>query len=425
MRLLAVASFTFLLLMPVSQGQLLVVTFAVMIGAATMTIAVERKVLTLPLMGVAFFTLLLGMFGLLVGADNPGLVNSAGVFVIAPVVYFISISAIDQSTLKALLTTCAVMTVVAGLYILVYVGGELKVIPQVIPTSVLELTGAGFGQIGNGTEIRFYGLSTLAASAPMWVLSLAVKRDDVLPNLPLRAAAAMAGVAGAILGGRRAIILALVLVPLIAWVLRRIATRPGPAAVSPVQATAGIGAIFVIILVAPAIIANPIVVNTGGSLVSFFSGVEVDVSTSQSTRSEQADQLTRAWLQSPLWGHGLGATIPGYFRSETQPWQFELQYHVLLMQTGVIGALLVAAIVVMVVVSAKKASRLRPDMNPTLTVTLCAGVAMLIANSTDPYLQAPAHMWAIFLPLAVINVMLRDPDPGHIKSGTLPNLPIT
>jgi hypothetical protein len=390
----------------------------VMVGAALFTIAIERRILTLPVMGVAFFTLLLGMFGLIVGADNPGLINSVGVFIIAPVVYLISISALGQSSLKTLLTTCAVMTVVSGLYILVYVGGESKVIPQIIPESVLKLAGAGYGEQGGATEIRFFGLSTLAASAPMWLVSLVVKRDDLLPSLPLRAAAATAGVAGAMFGGRRAIILVLVLVPLVAWMVKRIATHPGPSTLSPVQALTGIGAAIVAIFAAPAIIAQPIIVNTWGALLSFFSGTAMDVSTSQSIRNEQADQLMRAWSQSPIWGHGLGATIPGYFRSD-QRWQFELQYHLLLMTTGVIGVLLVVIIGVFVVAAIRKAASLRPDLNPTLTVTLCGGAAMLIANATNPYLQAPGHMWAIFLPLAVINVMLRDPAPEHIVEKTL------
>lgn len=415
MRFLAAASLAYLLLMPVSQGVLLLAVFAVMVTAALMTSLVQNKVLTLPLMGVAFFTLLLGILGLTVGADNPGLVNAAGVFVIAPVVYFASIAALGHSSLKALLTTCAVMTVIAGIYILVYVGGELGVIPRIIPDIVLEFTGAGFGKTGDAIEIRFYGLSTLAASAPMWLASLLVVRDDLLPRLSLRAAAATIGIAGAMVGGRRAIIVVLVLIPLVAWVVKRSTRRRGPLTVSPLRAVGAIGALIAVIFATPVVIAHPLVVNTWGALVSFFSGESSDVSTSQTERNEQADQLLRAWSQSPIWGHGLGAVIPGYRRSEAQPWQFELQYHVLLMQTGVIGVLLALTIAVLVVAAIRRAASLRPDMLSTLTVTLCAGVAMLIANASNPYLQAPAHMWAIFLPLAVINVMLRDPAPRDVR----------
>jgi O-antigen ligase len=179
-------------------------------------------------------------------------------------------------------------------------------------------------------------------------------------------------------------------------------------------------ALIAVIFASPAILAHPLVANTWGAVVSLFSGESSDVSTSQTERNEQADQLLRAWSQSPIWGHGLGAVIPGYSRSDTQPWQFELQYHVLLMQTGVIGVLLVLTIAVFVVAAIRRAASLRPDMLPTLTVTLCAGIAMLIANASNPYLQAPAHLWAIFLPLAVINVMLRDPASRDVEKTLLP-----
>jgi hypothetical protein len=256
----------------------------------------------------------------------------------------------------------------------------------------------------------------------MWLASLLVKRDDLLPRMSLRAAAATLGIAGAMMGGRRAIIVLLVLIPLVAWVVKRSTMRVGPLTLSPAQALAGIGVLIVAVFATPAIIAHPIVVNTWGALVSLFSGVSSDASTSQTERNEQADQLLRAWSQSPIWGHGLGAVIPGYSRSDSQPWQFELQYHVLLMQTGVIGALLALTIAVFVVAAILKAAKLRPDMLSTLTVTLCAGIAMLIANASNPYLQAPAHMWAIFLPLAVINIMLRDPAPRDVEKALLPNL---
>lgn len=411
-RLLAVGSFTFLLLMPVSQGNLLVGVFGLMVGAALMTFVIHQRVMTLPIMGLAALTFLLAMFGLTIGSNNPGLFNSVGVFIIAPTVYFISISALGHTSLKALMTTCAVMTVVAGVYILVYVGGETGVIGKVIPESVLELAGAGFGEKGEATAIRFYGLSTLAASAPMWLVSLVVKRDAILPTMPLRVAAATAGVAGAMVGGRRAIVLVLVLIPLIAWFVRRFTVSRGTHPIAPTKVLAGIAACIVGIFAFPAILAHPIIVNTWGALVSFFSGTASDASTNESTRNQQADQLIAAWSESPIWGHGMGAIIPGYFRNETQRWQFELQYHSLLMQTGIIGAVLVLVMGLLVLWAIRKATIRRPDMVPTLTVTLCAGIAMLLANATNPYLQAPAHMWAIFLPLAVINVMLRDPAPA-------------
>lgn len=410
-RVIAALCFAYLLFLPVSQGQLLLVMFGLMVLTAALTILNTMRALTLPIAGIAATTLLLGLYGLLIGADNPGFTNAAGIFVGAPLLFFFVISALGHGSVKALLTTAAIMTVVSGLYILIYVAGAKGYLPQVIPTAVLEITGAGIGEKGDATAIRFYGLSTLAASAPMWVTSLFVGKDDLLPGTRLRVAAAVAGVAGAVVGGRRAIVLTLLIIPVIAWLVKR-ATRPkrtGPRTIHPGYMIAGLIAVAAGAIYAPRILAAPIVANTLQATTAFFTGTSYSEATDQSIRTEQVDRLLSAWTEAPVTGHGLGAIIIGYQRSDAQPWQFEAQYPALLMQTGLIGAVLVLVMATLICVAVFKASRARPDLVPSLVVTLCGGIAMLIANATNPYLQAPAHMWAIFLPLAVLNVILREP----------------
>lgn len=412
-RLVAVFAFAFILAMPVSQGNLLLAVFGAMVVAAAMTIMATRRVLTLPVMSLVGLTLLLGVFGLMVGSTNPGFENALGVFVITPALFFICISALGQDSIRLLLYTCAIMTIVSGVYILIYVGGQLGVLPQVIPDWLLQLTGAGFGAKGDATSIRFYGLSTLAAAGPMWLASVFVKRDAMLPSRKLRIAAAIAGVSGAMVGGRRAIILVLILVPVLGWVMTRSTRdRNQSRGATPAKVIGVLGAAALGLLAFPTIASTSILVNTWQSIVSFFTGVSSDISADESIRTTETDQLIKAWMESPFLGHGLGAGVNGYQRSDVQPWQFEMQYQTLLMQTGVVGALIVVVMAVVVFLAIHKATKMRPDLIPSLIVTFCGGAAMLIANATNPYLQAPAHHWAIFLPLAVINMMLRDPAPA-------------
>jgi hypothetical protein len=412
-RLIAAASFAFMLFMPVSQGELLLVVFGFMVVAATLTCLSTGRALTMPVVAIACVTIFLGLYGLAFGAQNDGFMNAAGIFLGTPLLFFFCISALGQGSIRALLTTGAIMTVVSGIYILVYVGGQRGVLPQVIPANVLELTGAGFGEKGESTSIRFYGLSTLAASGPMWLASLWVRRDAMLPHIALRWAAAAAGVSGALLGGRRAIILTLLVIPVIAWLVKRstLGKRPGPIRIKPGFMVAGLALSVGAVLGLPRIASTPIIANTWQATVSFFTGSSSDISADESVRTYQAERLLAEWVDSPIWGHGLGATVIGYQRSNAQPWQFEMQYQVFLMQTGLIGLALVVVIATLIWRATRTASKLRPDLIPSLVVTLCGGAAMLIANATNPYLQAPAHHWAIFLPLAVINMMLRTPSP--------------
>jgi hypothetical protein len=414
-RLIAVASFAFILFMPVSQGGLLMAVFGLMVLAAAMTLLMTGRSLSPAVALIALVVIAFGLYGLAVGIENPGFMNAAGIFVGTPLLIFFCIAALGQGSIRALLTTAAIMTVVSGVFILVYVGGQMGLLPQVIPVPVLELVGAGFGEKGGATAIRFYGLSTLAASAPMWLASIFVREDAMLPRIPIRAAAAVAGISGAMVGGRRAIIMGLLVIPVIAWFLKRATVaKSGPRKVSPKIVIAGLLLTFPAILALPKIAATPIISDTWQATVSFFAGSTVSASNEEYLRTYQVERLLGAWAESPIWGHGLGATIIGYQRSDRQPWQFEMQYPALLMQTGLIGLVILVVLAVLVVNAVNKATALRPDLMPSLIVTLCGGAAMLIANATNPYLQAPAHQWAIFLPLAVINLMLRTPHQGTL-----------
>lgn len=421
MRLIAVLAFAYILFLPVSQGTVLLGVFSLMALAAFLTYTQTKRVLPIPIAVIVLLTLLLGAFGLAMGSRHEDVLNYAGTYVGAPLLFFFCIGALGQEAIRMLLKTGAIVTVISGSFILIYVGGQEGILPQVFPASVLELTGAGYGVQDGVSAVRFYGLSTLAAAGPMWLTSLFVRTDALLPHFRLRALAAAAGIAGAAVGGRRAIILTLILIPIVAWTVKRATTkrRTGPPTINPRYVIAGLVLSMAAIFLGPRVVAAPIVADTWRAASTFFAGSASDISREDAIRNYQADRLLGAWAESPVWGHGFGATMSGYIRDGFVPSRFELQYHALLMQTGIIGALLVLAIAVTVWQAALKAAALRPDLLPSLIVTICAGAAMLIANATNPYLQAPAHMWAIFLPLAVINMMLREPAP-NVNVAALP-----
>lgn len=411
MRLVAVLAFAYLLLLPVSQGTILLGVFSLMALAALLTYTQTKRVIPIPIAVIVLLTLLLGAFGLAVGSRHEDVFNYAGTYIGAPLLFFFCVGAMGQETIRILLKTGAIVTVISGAFILIYVGGQEGILPKIFPPALLELTGAGYGVQDGVSAVRFYGLSTLAAAGPMWLASLFVRTDALLPNIRLRALAAAMGIAGAAVGGRRAIILTLVLIPLVAWAVKRATTkrRTGPTTINPGYVIAGLVLGLAAIFLARRLIAMPVVIDTWRAASTFFAGPGSDISADDAIRNYQADRLLGAWTESPVWGHGFGATMAGYLREGFLPSRFELQYHALLMQTGIIGALIVLAIAVIAWRAAVKAAASRPDLLPSLIVTVCAGAAMLIANATNPYLQAPAHMWAIFLPLAVINMMLREP----------------
>jgi hypothetical protein len=126
-------------------------------------------------------------------------------------------------------------------------------------------------------------------------------------------------------------------------------------------------------------------------------------------RTQQGAALLEHWLRSPLFGHGFGSIVPGLIRSDERPWNFELQYHLYLMQIGIVGVLLLLLAVHRCVREVRTRSATADREMWLLYVGSCTAAAlMLIANGTNPYLQALGHQWPLFLPAIVASVHYRE-----------------
>jgi O-antigen ligase len=117
-----------------------------------------------------------------------------------------------------------------------------------------------------------------------------------------------------------------------------------------------------------------------------------------------------AFAGKPLFGYGLGASVPtGYYRAADRPYLFELQYHQLLFTSGLAGLLLVAAAGVAAWVGIRRAARACTEHVPVLVASATGAAALLIVNASNPYLQAVGHGWGLALVVGVANALL-DPD---------------
>lgn len=121
----------------------------------------------------------------------------------------------------------------------------------------------------------------------------------------------------------------------------------------------------------------------GAGLTQFFSTAALtsrlgfdDESTD--LRIEQIRLLVAMWLERPLWGHGFGAYTAEMVRNPGTPWSYEMTYAALLMKTGLIGVLALAALAWLLV---KKAA---PDAARLRTVAPYL-VAMGMYAGTNPY----------------------------------------
>lgn len=396
---------------PVSHNHLLYPLFAVLGIAALLAIIRRNPPIDLHLWAIAFLLAALALYGMIRGNGNPGLVFTLAVYVAAPMLYLMCSAAATLTLLRSVMTAAAVSTLAVSGLLLVYVAGEAGAIPQIVPGWLESATGLVATFRDGSTQARSWGLSSLAALGPIWLGSLLVRRDSVLPHWSLRVLCATAAIAAAVVSNRTAIVLVIGLAPVIAYVLilllrdrrsRRLGRRT-----RLVWAVGSASAAVAIAVAWPRLSSFGPIASVTDSIASFFGAESRSAETNQDIRSSQAWHLISAWQADPILGAGFGAHVPGYARTSEKPWVLELQYHYLLFTVGLIGISICLAVIITGLILVQRASQRRPELVPSLVATGTGAIAMLIANATNPYLQAPGHQWAVFLPLAIATVALR------------------
>ncbi|QMW66878.1 hypothetical protein H4N58_02670 [Mumia sp. ZJ1417] len=399
-------AFAYVLARPVTAGNVLYPLLAVGAIACGVTIVAKRRPMSRRLLGALLIVLVLGAIGSLIGVANPGFISGFSVWVIAPVLFASYTFVVTERGLRMLLVTAAVATSVTSALLILYVQGERGTLPDLIPDALVTEGGLIYDPYANA--LRYHGLSTLVGALPMWMASLLVPRHALLPPVWLRLVATLLCTLAALHSGRRGIVVAaaaaVVMAGAAVMVWRR---REGR------ETTGGRGSS--VLIAGSAVLAVVAVVGSRSALTQSSWDAVVDflfgdgAVSGNGVRREQAARLLQAWGESPWWGQGFGARLPDYLRSVERPWNFELQYHMLIFQVGLLGLVLLLAAAGLVVGAVVQGLRRRPDLFPVVVVTGSAMVGFLVANATNPYLQAPGHLWAIALFLACVNVASTAP----------------
>lgn len=404
-RWVIVTCLTYVMLRPVSHNGVLLPVLAILLSASAV-LAYCRGRVSRELLIVVGGVVLIGVFGALIGWGNPGVWNGALVWIFAPVMFGTLAAAGDSRLVRLILMASAVTTIATSVLIFVYVGGETEVIHRILPTFLLDEVGASFDLGPRGsTAVLVHALSTLVAAAPMWLTAALLPTHPMLPSRALAAAAGSAALVATLLSGRTALIVVTVLVPGAVWLLWRVLTRRLPRSRWRTFAPLGF-----VVLGATGAALSGVLAQTWARVAGTLTGQYA--TEDDAIRGEQSPALIAAWLKSPVWGHGWGATIEGYVRSEARPWNFELQYHLVLFQVGVVGALALLAVVVVAARGLLAATQVRPDLLPLVLVVSSGAAALVVANASNPYLQAPGNMWPIYLMLMVANWVLVTSRPS-------------
>jgi len=121
--------------------------------------------------------------------------------------------------------------------------------------------------------------------------------------------------------------------------------------------------------------------------------------------------LSPANSSEAVFGRGIGATVDRgrYFRPEmaARPWQSELSYHLVFYWSGYVGMAMLLFVAFAGMAALRHAMRRADDLNGALFVATVGAAALIIANASNPYMQALGHMWPLFFPFMIANVILR------------------
>ncbi|MFJ8896235.1 hypothetical protein ACIRCZ_16750 [Leifsonia sp. NPDC102414] len=261
-------------------------------------------------------------------------------------------------------------------------------------------------------------------------------RDQYLPPMWLRMLAGSLVITGAFASWRRGIVIVLVVAPILAVIalvalkVRNVKRQNGPRLSVWSFVRLAIVAAFVVVLT---LVAQPHLFSMFTSAVRSSSTVVEGPAPSPSppaqnindpgpltvnqdnTLSDEIRKNESHSLLSPrspadwIVGRGFGATIDrGAFERQIRPWQTELQYHAIFYWTGILGVMLVIAVAVTALLAVRKAFRVEDGLRGSLYVASVGALCVLMANATNPYLQAPGHMWPVFLPLMITSAILVD-----------------
>jgi hypothetical protein len=354
-------------------------------------------------------SLFVGIFGAVHGflAGNPGVQSETVFFVALPLVWLVIVFGMDLPLLRVVLNATPFVGLAIGLlgslYWLDASGGAD------IPWITVIYLGQSYGPQAYGFGLTFYPLASLVFLLSFFFMSLIVRNTYTWRASRWVAWPATLSVFFLLfVSGRRALFVALILSVLIGFFIfflgrSEVKTRRR----------------LYWVLLAAAVLGAVATFLTKFSPAAMIQSVGTDLFSSHSVRARSGDALVKSWLQSPIIGHGLGALVPGSVRSKTRPWNFELQYHMMLNSLGVIGVAIFAVITVGLIIIAARAYRLNRVRFGFLAPVVAGSIALLIGDATDPYMHTPGQYWMFFILVVATNAVLREHRKAQ-ESGPVP-----
>jgi hypothetical protein len=224
--------------------------------------------------------------------------------------------------------------------------------------------------------------------------------------------ALVACVITALLSGRRALWLILALTPYLMWAMSIATGTVRRVKYYPVFATVAVAGL-VVALVAPLVLLKA---ETLEYLARSFSA--------EDERTIQRQFLIDGFSNLPLFGSGFGG-FAGYTRNLDRPWLYELSYHQMLFNFGLVGTAILGLALANTFLQAVSVIKARPTPMTAGAVAIMSGVTgILIGAYSNPYLGSFDFLVIIgFLPLiasSAVPIARKSEFPSLGRSGQRP-----
>ena len=368
---------------------------------------------TLSLSALSFLFVLEGFF-----AGAPGAGETALIYVVWPIIYVLVIAGVrTKQIVLGLIGTAIVSTVCIAVYSIIYMLVETNILP---PSRFFDLISFDWQAQAFGLHdyiaMQFPGLNSLPFLVPFLLAALVTCIRGTVDRSLLRRVwlwtAAFLALAAVLISGRRALYLVTLLSPFLTSLF--LSFQPTTERHLSRKALVRVSAFGLLALVILLIPLNAIYGVTPSGLADRLSaGFNFSPTSEDAGATERRVQfyaLLAGWEENPVLGAGHGSPAFGSIRSDESPWNYELYYLAVLYQTGLLGFAAYAAGIFWIYWMGVRVIRSGGYLSALMVACLVGMSSILLASATNPYLARYDAMWAIFLPLAIVNFwLLRDP----------------
>lgn len=325
---------------------------------------------------------------------NPGSVRVLTVMFAWPILYlFISTLLQQPYAIKYFVRFLIITLVAVVIYGWMYLGNTIGVWPDYLYVDLDQ--GQNVGIYEGYVEYNLYSISSLLFLVPFYIHWLAEKSKRNAKNSRLlNFFLLLASLLLAVLTGRRAMILILILLPLVICFSKfticnkfniKIKTKPT--------------ILFFGFGIAIGFLGEFLGLDFRVVWDVFQEGFEFSSSgSSASERTLQFHALINGWLNFNIFfgtGNGAAAAIS---RSDEFPWAYELTYVYLLFSTGIVGVIFYFGWYGWSIFMLRQAMKNRPDLSIYVAPLLTGSISLCIAAATNPYMGKFDYLWIVLLP---------------------------